>query len=112
VVPLPEEPQIVPSIIAADAARLADHALEVVHAGARAIHIDVTDGHFVPQITVGARTVSASREHLDGFDVLLDIHLLVERPERHVAAFLATECRSVGDAASTIESLVYEPLTQ
>ena len=84
---LPRGPVVAPSILAADAARLAEQVREVVTAGARVIHVDVMDGHFVPPITFGAQTVSALREQVDGLDVVLDVHLMVERPERHVASF-------------------------
>ena len=86
---LPREPLVAPSILAADAARLGEQVLEVAHAGACAIHVDVMDGHFVPPITFGAQTVAALRETLDGLDVMLDVHLLVERPERLVSEFAA-----------------------
>jgi len=83
---IPPGVHVAPSILAADAARLADQVLEVVLAGARVIHVDVMDGHFVPPITFGAQTVGALREHV-GADVVLDVHLMVERPEHHVQAF-------------------------
>jgi ribulose-phosphate 3-epimerase len=85
--PLPERPLVAPSILAADAGRLRDEVREVVGAGARVIHVDVMDGNFEPPITFGAQTVAALRECVDGDDVLLDVHLMVERPERHVTAF-------------------------
>lgn len=94
---LPSEPLVAPSILAADAARLGEQVLEVAHAGARAIHVDVMDGHFVPSITFGAQTVAALRETLDGLDVMLDVHLLVERPEQ-----LVTELAAAGADVITV----------
>jgi ribulose-phosphate 3-epimerase len=77
---------VAPSILAADFARLEAQVAEVMAAGARVIHCDVMDGHFVPPITMGPAVVAALREALpDG--AYLDCHLMVERPERQVEDF-------------------------
>ncbi len=76
-------PQVAPSILSADFGRLREQVREVVDAGARVIHVDVMDGHFVPPITMGPIAVEALRE----LDVLLDVHLMIERPEAQVEAF-------------------------
>ncbi len=78
-------PRIAPSVLSADFGRLREQVSEVVDAGASIIHVDVMDGHFVPPLSMGPPVVSALRE----LHVLLDVHLMVERPERQVADFAA-----------------------
>jgi ribulose-phosphate 3-epimerase len=84
---LMREVRVAPSILAADFARLGEQVEQVMDAGARVIHVDVMDGHFVPPISIGPLVVAALRELVHGRGGVLDVHLMVERPERRVDEF-------------------------
>jgi ribulose-phosphate 3-epimerase len=79
--------EIAPSLLACNFARLEDEVVTVMDAGAKVIHVDVMDGQFVPPITIGSLIVDALRELVHGRGGILDCHLMVDRPERHVEAF-------------------------
>ncbi|MGD0205717.1 MAG: ribulose-phosphate 3-epimerase [Dehalococcoidia bacterium] len=76
--------KLAPSVLAADYARLGEQVREAAAAGADYIHVDVMDGRFVPNITVGPLVVEALRRVTD---LPLDVHLMIEEPERHIEAF-------------------------
>ena len=78
---------VAPSILAADFARLGEQVAAVLDAGAKAIHVDVMDGRFVPPISMGALVVEALAEQVHAAGALMDVHLMVDRPERHIDAF-------------------------
>ena len=76
--------KLAPSILSADFSRLGEQVVEVTKAGADYIHVDVMDGHFVPNITIGAPVVASLRSRTD---LPLDVHLMIEHPEAHIAQF-------------------------
>jgi ribulose-phosphate 3-epimerase len=85
-------PHIAPSLLACDFAHLADevHALE--RAGARLLHLDVMDGHFVPNLTYGPVVVASLRKVTD---LPLDAHLMIAEPEKYLDAFIEAGCDMV-----------------
>jgi ribulose-phosphate 3-epimerase len=81
---LPRDQTVAPSILSADFSRLGAQVGEVLAAGARVIHVDVMDGHFVPPITFGAVIVGALADQIHAAGAIIDVHLMIEHPERHV----------------------------
>jgi ribulose-phosphate 3-epimerase len=76
--------EIAPSILAADFSRLGDEIAAVVRGGASVLHVDVMDGHFVPNISIGVPVVASLRK---ATRLPLDVHLMIEAPERYVEMF-------------------------
>lgn len=99
--------RIAPSILSADFARLGAQVAEVVDAGARVIHVDVMDGHFVPPITMGPIVVSALADAVHDAGAILDVHLMIERPERQVAEFAKAGADSITIHAEATPHLNY-----
>ncbi len=81
---MPNKIKLAPSILSADFGRLGEQVAEATRAGADYIHIDVMDGHFVPNITIGAPIVKALRPWTN---LPLDVHLMIKEPERHIHQF-------------------------
>ncbi len=79
-----QEIKLAPSILSADFARLGEQVAEVTKAGADYIHIDIMDGHFVPNLTIGAPVVAAIRSYTN---LPLDVHLMIEAPEHQIKPF-------------------------
>lgn len=86
--------KIAPSILAADFANLAEEVKKVEEGGAELLHIDVMDGHFVPNITIGPSIVKVLKEKTK---LLLDVHLMIDEPQKFISAF--------ADAGSNIISV-------
>ncbi len=100
---------LAPSILAADFARLGEALGTLKAAGATMVHVDVSDGHFVPDLTVGQPVIRSLRK---ATDLVLDVHLLVEHPERYAAQFVeegadwvAVQCEATAQLGRTLESI-------
>lgn len=94
--------KIAPSILSADFTRLGEEIKAVEKAGADYIHIDVMDGHFVPNITVGPMIVKAARR---ASDLPLDVHLMIENPELYIDDFVKAGSDLITVHAETVTHL-------
>ncbi len=81
----PTHPLVAASILSADFGRMAEECRDVLDHGADLLHVDVMDGHFVPNLTMGQDMIRGLRRHFP--DVYLDVHLMVERPDDYVDSF-------------------------
>ena len=86
---------IAPSILAADFGRLTEQVQVVLDAGARVIHVDVMDGHFVPPITMGPLAVGAVADTVHAAGAAIDVHLMIERPDQHIEEFAKAGADSI-----------------
>lgn len=81
--------KIAASVLSADFSRLGEQVQEAIDAGAEVIHVDVMDGHFVPNMTIGPLVVKAIKPLTEAAGVMLDTHLMIEKPERLIPDFAA-----------------------
>jgi ribulose-phosphate 3-epimerase len=98
---------VAPSILSADFGALRSQVKEVLEAGARVIHVDVMDGHFVPPITVGPLVVEALSGVVREAGGALEVHLMIERPERQVAEFAKAGADSITFHAEATPHVAY-----
>ncbi len=99
--------RVAPSILSADFGRLREQVGEVLAVGARVIHVDVMDGHFVPPLTLGPNVVGALAETVHEAGGMLDVHLMIERPERSAGEFIRAGGDSVTVHAEATPHLAY-----
>ena len=94
--------RVAPSILSADFARLGEQVAEVMSAGARVIHVDVMDGHFVPPITIGPLVAGSIADQVHDAGGAIDVHLMIERPEDHIEEFAkaGADCITFHDEAT------------
>ncbi|HEX5982731.1 MAG TPA: ribulose-phosphate 3-epimerase [Solirubrobacterales bacterium] len=88
-------PRVAPSILSADMGRLGSQVGEVMDAGARVIHFDVMDGQFVPPITIGPLVLSGIADQVHNAGGVVDVHLMIETPERQIAEFAKAGADSI-----------------
>ncbi|HEY7258807.1 MAG TPA: ribulose-phosphate 3-epimerase [Gaiellales bacterium] len=103
----PTTVEVAPSILSADFGGMREQVTEVLDAGARVIHIDVMDGHFVPVITFGPKMLADIAEAIHDRDGFADVHLMIEQPERHIAQFAAAGADSITVHVETCPHLHY-----
>jgi ribulose-phosphate 3-epimerase len=103
----PKDVRVAPSILSSDFGRVREQVSEVMQAGARVIHVDVMDGHFVPVITFGPKMLADVADVIHDHGGLADVHLMIEQPERHLSQFAEAGADSITVHVETCPHLHY-----
>jgi len=99
--------KIAPSLLSCDFSRVEDEIAKVKAAGADLLHVDVMDGHFVPNITIGPVVVAAMRRVTD---LTLDVHLMIEEPLRFIPAFIKAGSNMITVHCETIDNASFKKI--